>query len=283
MKKLEYYAMNNLKNYEDITYIPNKKLKFLNSGLSPKSLKGLFYGCSELKFIPRLDIDTSKCAKLNRTFDLCTMAEYISVDYMNTKKVTTIKRVFGSCNSLKFVDVSNWDTSNVVMMDEAFYNCYNLIYADVSEWDTSSVTSMYGVFYNCKSLPYIDVSNWNISNVKTMSDMFFHCESLTHLDLSKWIIKKKNISTDGMFENCSSLVSVDISGWDTSNIEWMEFMFAHCENLEHIEGVIDLKNCSSYLCTFKNCPKLKGVKIKNVPEDFSKVSGLYPNQYEVVE
>ena len=42
-----------------------------------------------------------------------------------------------------------------------------------------------------------------------------------------------------------------------------------------------MKSCSDYGYMFYNCPKLKGVKIKNPPSEFSG-AGLYTSQYTIV-
>ena len=43
-----------------------------------------------------------------------------------------------------------------------------------------------------------------------------------------------------------------------------------------------MKSCEYYEDMFYNCPKLKGVKIKNPPKDFEFLSGLSKSQYTVV-
>ena len=45
---------------------------------------------------------------------------------------------------------------------------------------------------------------------------------------------------NNMFYNCQSLTSLDLSGWDTSNVTDMDWMFADCKNLKTIR----MKGCN---------------------------------------
>jgi surface protein len=122
-----------------------------------------------------------------------------------------------------------------------------------------------------------------------MNYMFSDCNSLTTLDLSSFDTSKvTNMSY--MFDSCSSLTTLDLSNFDTSNVTAMMGMFRHCSKLTTIKGIIDMKSCidcgrikndSSDNRMFKDCPKLKNVKIKNPPEDFDG-AGLSSSQYTIV-
>lgn len=75
---------------------------------------------------------------------------------------------------------------------------------------------------------------------------------------------------------------VDLSSFDTSRVKNMSYMFWGCTNLTTIKGVIDMKSCEYCIHMFENCPKLKGVKIKNPPANFEERSKLRPSQYTIV-
>ena len=60
-------------------------------------------------------------------------------------------------------------------------------------------------------------------------------------------------------------------------------MFNGCKELTTIKGIIDMKSCDSCDDMFRGCTKLRGVKIKNPPEDFEIYCGLTKDQYEIVE
>ena len=65
------------------------------------------------------------------------------------------------------------------------------------------------------------------------------CSGLTSLDLSGW--NTSNVTNMGyMFSGCTSLTSLDLSGWDTSKVTFSTSMFDGCPNsLEII-----MKGCS---------------------------------------
>ena len=64
----------------------------------------------------------------------------------------------------------------------------------------------------------------------------------------------------GMFENCSGLTSIDLSGFDTSNVTKMNYLFASCSNLTTIYASdkwnTEMVTGSYYM--FNSCAKLKG-------------------------
>ena len=156
---------------------------------------------------------------------------------------------------LRELDVSKLDISKLTNMGYMFANYCELTNLDLSNWDTSKVTNMGSMFSGCNKLTTLDVSKFNTSNVTDMGSMFRYCKSLTTLDVSKW---------------------------DTSKVTGMFGMFYGCSALTTIKGVIDMKSCTSYDCMFKNCSKLKGVKIKNPAAGFETESGLTKDQYEIV-
>lgn len=62
----------------------------------------------------------------------------------------------------------------------------------------------------------------------------------------------------------------------------MSCMFWGCTNLTTIKGIINMKSCEYCVDMFKDCHKLKGVKIKNPPANFEERSKLRPSQYTIV-
>ena len=169
----------------------------------------------------------------------------------------------------------------VTDMSLMFFGCPHITKLDASKLDTSKVTNMRTMFNYCPKLAKLDVSRFDTSKVTNMYSMFNRCSHLTKLDLSGFNTSKV-IYMNFMFDNCSKLTSLDASGFDTSKVTNMSYMFDNCSNLTTIEGVIDMKSCKYYENMFHNCPKLKGVKIKNPPLDFESISGLSKSQYIVV-
>ena len=145
------------------------------------------------------------------------------------------------------------------------------------------VTSMSKMFYRCFNLTSIDLSNFDTSKVTDMSLMIGECHILTSVDLSGFNTFKVD-SMMGMFAICDKLTTLDLSSFDTSNVTDMAYMFSDCTMLTTIKGIIDMKSCyyyDHYENMFYNCSKLKGVKIKNPPDDFDG-AGLSSSQYTIV-
>ena len=60
--------------------------------------------------------------------------------------------------------------------------------------------------------------------------MFYTCNSLTSLNISGWDTSKvTNMSF--MFDSCYSFISLDLSGFDTANVTNMRAMFQSCQHL----------------------------------------------------
>ena len=167
-------------------------------------------------------------------------------------------------------------------MDGMFYGCKQLVNIPKLNIDASQCKNMYYMFRDCSSLTSIDLSNLRPSNkLKNITSMFYKCTKLEFANLSNF---NTTSITDlyQIFYYCSSLISVNLTGWDTSNVTRFNRMFIGCENLERIEGIIDMKNCESCYQMFYNCSKLKGVKIKNPPSYLSTSGMIDSSQYEIV-
>ena len=114
--------------------------------------------------------------------------------------------------------------------------------------------------------------------------MLYGCRALTSIDTTGW--DTSNV-TDMMFmfNDCNSLTTLDLSNWDTSNVIDMSYMFAWCYELTTIKGIIDMKSCTKYDGMFLACHKLTGVKIKNPPSGIaaaSDIGGLAAGKYTIV-
>ena len=172
----------------------------------------------------------------------------------------------------------------ITNMEHMFYHCSGLTSLDLfSYFNTSKITNMCGMFNSCFNLTALDLSGFNTSKVTNMSFMFFNCHGLTSLDLSSF--NTSNVDDmECMFGDCTSLTAMDLSNFDTSKVKNMSYMFKNCYNLTTIKGVIDMKSCKWCTDMFKNCPKLKGVKIKNPPTEFNEHwVGLSKSQYTIVD
>ena len=165
--------------------------------------------------------------------------------------LTFMKGMFEACENLKSLDTSNWNSHFVTDMSYMFYCCSGLTSLNLSGLETSHVENMDYMFSGCYSLESLDLSNFNtvsLSSVTHMFDMhqvYYGFEEsytkLTSLNLSGW--NTSNVDKmDYMFESCSALTSLDVSSFDTSDVKTMTGMFEYCSGLISL----DLSNFNTH-------------------------------------
>ena len=188
----------------------------------------------------------------------------IDLSGWDTSKVTDMGEMFQNCSSLTSLDVSGFDTSSVTSMGSMFKNCSSLTSLDVSSFNTSKVnsyTSFVNMFSGCNSLKSLDLSNFDLSNTYAgqytgLYGMFDVCKSLKTIKLPANVtFNNSGVSFMFMFKECSSLISLDLSGFDTSNVKYMDSMFSSCSNLYNLTlGTDWASNSSISLFDLSYCP-----------------------------
>ena len=235
----------------NITSMPtadnNAKFDFAGSGSSGDLMQHL----------TKIDLsswDTSNVTDMSAMFQKCNSITSLDVSNFNTGKVTKMTYMFNLCSSLTRLDLSNFDTTNVTDMESMFNDCSSLTSLDVSSFNTSKVGGYGGfknMFNNCSSLETLDISNFDFSNVKEgsyygLNGLFTHCTKLSTINLPQTVtFNNSGISLNSMFQNCASLTSLDLSGWDTSNVQYMKYMFSNCNKLSNLTLGTDWASNSS--------------------------------------
>lgn len=124
---------------------------------------------------------------------------------------------------------------------------------------------------NCKGLfrNYRNVTSINFNGcfytdlVDRITEMFMYCESLETLDLSGWNTSNMKYM-NAAFRDCFSLKSINLSGWDTSNVETMSMMFEGCQYLENVDvSHFDTSKVVGFSEMFSMCKSLKAVDLSN--------------------
>ena len=269
---------------------------FIAKGFSPwfnGNLGNDYYECMDIwedsSHVVSVDESVPGQATVTCDSDITNMSYMFNLTHLTSldlsgfdaSNVTSMRSMFEDCRNLTSLDLSNLNTSNVTTMEWMFSECSNITSINLFNINTSNVTNMGGMFSYCYILTSLDLSSFDTSKVEDMNFMFGFSENLITLDLSNFDTSKvKDMSS--MFYHCSKLTSLDLSNFDTSNVTTMGYMFYGCYNLTTIKGIIDMKSCTEECYDmFKNCPKLKDVKIKNPPSNFD-ASGLSKSQYTVV-
>ena len=82
------------------------------------------------------------------------------------------------------------------------------------------------------------IRNLDVSLVEDLNELFYGlCDNVKTLNLSGW--KTSNVNDMSyLFYTCSSIESLDLSGWDTSNVENMSYMFFDCIGLKYQVGML---------------------------------------------
>ena len=303
----------------------------------------LFYGiANRVKTFDLSGWKTSNVKNMSDMFSNCKNITSLDLSDWDTSNVENMWNMFNYCESLKSLDISGWNTANVEGMNQMFARCKSLESLDLSGWDTSNVKDMRWMFSECESLKSLDISGWDISNVEKKEGIFDGCDnckilkpsskhlrrdkfqSLTQLiryleseiimqgknvvikdldvsqiedlsclfddiavgvnslDLSGW--KTSNVKDMRyMFGGCKNLKSLDLSGWDTSNVEGMRYMFSECESLKSLDlSGWDVSSVKDMNHMFYSCRSLKSLdvsgwdtsNVENMSCMFDRCSGL---------
>ena len=150
-------------------------------------------------------------------------------------------------------DVGNWDVSNVTDLGSTFSFCTgfnNAGSSSITGWDVSNVTSMNYLFY--KTLFNHPIGVWNVSNVTSMTSMFYgstNNSSPFNQDLSSWDVSNVTHMNDmfayGSFNNSS------ITGWNTSSLTDIRYMFQANTGFNQPIGSWDVSNATSFNSVFR--------------------------------
>ena len=226
-------------------------------------MEGLFQNCITLEYIDLSNFDTSNVTNMAFMFNHCNrLKEIKGLDKFITSKATTMEGMFQSCFKLEFIDVSSFDTSNVEIMNFMFVDCFKLKgIKGINKLNTKKVTNMTGMFENCLSLKYLNIENFDTSNVTNMSYMFNKCKKLKEI---KGMDKFNTINlttTYAMFQFCTEIEKIDLSGFDTSNVTNMSYMFNKCKKLKEIKGLNTFitKNVKYMERMFNECSELENL------------------------
>ena len=106
------------------------------------------------------------------------------------------------------------------------------------------------------------IKNLDVSLVEDLSDLFNGIAAgVESLDLSGWKTSGvKNMSY--MFYGCKDLESLDLSGWDTSSVNNMSEMFEKCYSLKTIDlSGWNISNVKDMSWMFYDCTNLKSLDV----------------------
>ena len=117
------------------------------------------------------------------------------------------------------------------------------------------------------------IQNLDVSLIEDLSDLFEDFDDrVKTLDLSGW--KTSNVwSMSYMFYDCRKLESLNLSGWDTSSVEIMIGMFHQCERLKSLDlSGWDVSKVENMAWMFGGCRRIKSLDVSDW--DTSKVNNM---------
>jgi surface protein len=223
-------------------------------------------------------VDTSNVTNMAYMFSkasyLSTTADVPLYLNINTSNVVNMAGMFRDCFNLRYIDVSNFDTSKVTTMAYMFYNSgiYNI---DLSSFDTSSNVSLEYMFAECDNM--LNVKGvFDISTTDITGNMFYNCRLLENINI-QFICPNPRpnvaIGMSSMFSNCMKLKEIDLTAFSKILAGNIYAMFNSCYELEKIEGILDLYNCSQQGSAFYLTYALTGVTLKNIRKSLQIGSG----------
>lgn len=124
--------------------------------------------------------------------------------------------------SINDPNIQEWDVSRITNMYKTFVGCWELN-LDFSKWNVSQVTNMSYMFSSCTKFVGKGLDKWDVSNVRNMGYMFNNCDVLDGDKVVNWKTDSL-VDASGMFS--SAPFNSDISGWNTSKLQDVAWMFA---------------------------------------------------------
>ncbi len=265
--------------------------------VTPTSLEGWFYGCSNLTTVPTLP-DT--VTNMRNTFVGCTNLT-IDEGYTLPSTLLNMEQTFMGCTSLTLPEGFVFPEA-VTNMFKTFYYCDALQIPDdftfpenavnisyVFGWSgitsvpvnftiPDSVTNAAGVFYSCVDLTSIGDGFTIGSNVETIYDMFNYCFSLVSLP-DGFTIPDSVTNISHAFERCSGLTSLPGGFAIGTNVEDMSYVFYHCSHLEALPAgftIPDSVTDVSY--AFNDCSALESLPDGfAIPDSVTDMSYIFRN------
>jgi len=236
----------------------------------------MFSSCYNLTSIPNMNMENIQDA-------YCMFNECHSITTLpncNFNSAINVMNMFYNCTSLESVDLYFPKVSNI---SNTFRNCTNLKTVNFTLTRAHSISNMYYAFANCTNLEGITLNTVNLNNNITYA--FQNCKNLKEVNLTQTSGNVFYISTDYMFDGCEGLETYPNIPTSYSGTSYGTFrnckgfktlphikvygvcanMFEGCENLETIETLEFTKSISAETqnrAIFKDCKKLKNVKLK---------------------
>ena len=187
-------------------------------------------GAKKIKFA---NFNAPELTSMERMFEKAKIKEVSFPNNTNTPKLTNIYGIFS--NSVDFdenyVMHLPFTTEKLENMGYAFYG-FTGETVDLSSFDTRSLTTMAYAFRDSK-IKNLDFSNKNLESMVDMTHTFSHCRKLQTINLSGTKTSNKLKRLEETFGS-STMDIVDLSGFDTSGVTTVIYLFETAPNIKTI-------------------------------------------------
>ena len=177
-----------------------------------QSMKGAFYGCSNLVCNAHDVPDLSNVTDMSYMF-YGARSFTSDLSSWDVSSVINMSSMFFSALFFNS-DLNGWDVSNVTDISNMFYMAI-IFTSDLSSWDVSNVTDMNGLFSGAIAFNS-DLSTWGVTNVTDMGSMFWTATSFNS-DLSTWDVSNVTVMNK-MFNDATAFSNCNLGSWDVSNV-----------------------------------------------------------------
>lgn len=251
--------------------------------------------------------DTSNCESIAYAFNEISLNKnsYSIIKKLNLSKC---KNIIGCLLNSEIpddnLDLSNWDLRSLKRFGN-FFDYYTLNGNRVNLTEDKLIlpdnfyTKIYPqIEYLSRPFPRCETNDelktymkkMNTKSAKSLSNLYtiyaFYKTNVDTIDMDLLDLSSLT-NTSQMFEY-SQFVTINMTNMVMSKVNYMYDMFASCDELVTINGIIDLSGLASINHAsdmFKGCKNLKNVKVRlgnYSPSEFETVTGISRNQYNIV-
>lgn len=242
--------------------------------LSESCYYNMFFGCTSLKFTPRLPAVKLANGCYKYMFNGCSSLQQLTYDLPN--KIESAEEcfmgMFGNCfNLIKAPTLDCGKTAKKNMYNSMFTGCTKLVDSPTLNITTFEYGCCRFMFSGCVSLKNCNFSIAGVLNSYCCYGMFYGCTSLVNMPIISFDYISEG-SFELMFSKCTSLI--DCYDLPSVNLNSFRSMFKDCTSL--IKAPVlrsTILKSETYGSMFEGCTNLNEIKaafIDEPSEDYMK-------------
>ena len=223
----------------------------------------LFEGATRITSVDVTEWDSSKVTDMSYMFASAGTSMTLTPSEWNTSNVKDMSYMFGGA-VLSTTNFSGFNVSNVTNMSHMFDNAWSShVSVNFTGWNTSKVTDMSYMFNSTSLSGSSGFNTWNTSNVRNMYSMFRGkaANQTNNLNLTGW--DTSNVTDMGyMFYFCKYLQNISgLTNWNVGKVTNMDHMFYSCLSASTIGDLSNwnVSSVTSMNCMFASCDNLKSL------------------------